>query len=124
MEDLDPSNTIKGVDCTPFKIKLNKRVFGHGDIITYDKFNGKELYITDEDILDMGDGFIYTVQMPNNDSAATFDNRFLTNNTYFFRVGSARGEYGERYSDLSMTHTTREFYNYVGNADAHVHYTI
>jgi hypothetical protein len=23
-----------------------------------------------------------------------------------------------------MTHTTREFYNYVGNADAHVHYTI
>lgn len=124
MEDLDPTNTIKGVDGTPFKIKLNKRVFGHGDIITYDKFNGKELYITDEDILDMGDGFIYTVQMPNNDSAATFDNRFLTNNTYFFRVGSARGEYGERYSDLSMTHTTREFYNYVGNADAHVHYTI
>ena len=124
VEDIEAANVTKGIDGTTFKIKLNKRQFGHGDIITYDKFNGKELYVTDEDILDMGDGFIYTVQMPNNDSAATFDNRFLTNNTYFFRVGSARGEYGERYSDLSMTHTTREFYNYVGNADAHVHYTI
>jgi hypothetical protein len=124
VEDLDPNNTSKGLDGTPFKIKMNKRTFGHGDIITYDKFNGKELYITDEDILDLGDGVIYTVQMPNNDSEGVFDNRFLTNNTYFFRVGSARGEYGERYSDLSMTHTTREFYNYVGNSDAHVHYTI
>jgi hypothetical protein len=124
VEDLDPNNTSKGLDGTPFKIKMNKRTFGHGDIITYDKFNGKELYITDEDILDLGDGVIYTVQMPNNDSEGVFDNRFLTNNTYFFRVGSARGEYGERYSDLSMTHSTREFYNYVGNSDAHVHYTI
>ena len=124
MEDLDPSNTAKGLDGTPFKIKMNKRTFGHGDIITYDKFNGKELYITDEDILDLGDGVIYTVQLVNNDSDAVFDNQFLTSQTYFFRAGSARGEYGERYSDLTTSHTTREFYNYVGNADAHVHYTI
>ena len=124
MEDLDSTNTAKGIDGTPFQVKFNKRVFGHGDIITYDKFNGKELYVTDADILDMGDGFIYTVQMPNTDSDGVFDNRFLTNNTYFFRVGSARGEYGERYSDLSTTHTSREFYNYVGNADAHVHYSV
>jgi hypothetical protein len=124
VEDLDSLNTSKGLDGTPFKIKLNKRTFGHGDIITYDKFNGKELYITDEEIIDMTDGVIYTVQLVNNDSDAVFDNAFLTSQTFFFRVGSARGEYGERYSDLTTTASSREFYNYVGNADAHVHYSI
>jgi hypothetical protein len=33
----------KVLDGTTFKIKLNKRTFGHGDIITYDKYNGLEL---------------------------------------------------------------------------------
>ena len=124
VEDLDSTNSMKGLDGTPFKIKMNKRTFGHGDIITYDKFNGKELFITDEEILDLTDGVIYTVQLVNNDSDAVFDNAFLTSQSFYFRVGSARGEYGERYSDLTTTASTREFYNYVGNADAHVHYTI
>ena len=124
VEDLDSTNTMKGLDGTPFKIKMNKRTFGHGDIITYDKFNGKELYITDEEILDLTDGVIYTVQLVNNDSDAVFGNEFLTSQSFYFRVGSARGEYGERYSDLTTTASSREFYNYVGNADAHVHYTI
>jgi len=124
VEDLDSNNSMKGLDGTPFKIKMNKRTFGHGDIITYDKFNGKELYITDEEILDLTDGVIYTVQLVNNDSDAVFGNEYLTSQSFYFRVGSARGEYGERYSDLTTTASTREFYNYVGNADAHVHYTI
>ena len=124
VEDLDSTNSMKGLDGTPFKIKMNKRTFGHGDIITYDKFNGKELFITDEEILDLTDGVIYTVQLVNNDSDAVFDNAFLTSQSFYFRVGSARGEYGERYSDLTTTASTREFYNYVGNADAHVHYSI
>ena len=42
------------------KLKLSKRTFGHGDIITYDKYNGLELYITADDIIPAGDGFIYT----------------------------------------------------------------
>ena len=53
---------------TTFRIKLSEREFGHGDIITYDKYNGAELYITDEDILPVGDGFVYTVQLVNNDN--------------------------------------------------------
>ena len=35
-----------GADGTTFRIKLSKRAFGHGDIITYDKYNGLEMYIT------------------------------------------------------------------------------
>lgn len=119
-----PGTDTPGIDGTTFQIKLNKREFGHGDIITYDKYNGTELYITADDIMPVGDGFIYTVQLVNNDSQKFFDTTFLTEGTKYFRKGSARGEYGERFSDIITGSGFREFYNYVGGAEAHVHYSI
>ena len=125
VEDIEPLNARKGIEGTNFKIKLNKREFGHGDIITYDKYNGVELIISaEEDILPIGDGFIYTVSVVNNDSYKFLDNVFLKPGTKFFRKGSARGEYGERFSDIQVKSGFREFYNYVGGAEAHVHYSI
>jgi hypothetical protein len=122
--DIEPLNSTKGIDGQTFQIKLSKRTFGHGDIITYDKYNGLELYITADDILPAGDGCIYTVQLVNNDSSATLDNVYLASGTKYFRKGSARGEYGERFSDIETGSGFREFYNYVGGAEAHVHYSI
>ena len=124
VEDIESANMRKGTDGTTFKIKLNKREFGHGDIITYDKYNGCELYITDTDVLPLGDGFIYTVQLVNNDNYKFLDNKYLANGTQMFRKGSARGEYGERFSDIRTGTSFREFYNFVGGAEAHVHYSI
>lgn len=124
IEDIESSNTTKGVDGTTFKIKINRREFGHGDIITYDKYNGAEMYVTQDDILPIGDGFIYTVQLVNNDNYKFLDNKYLQNGTKLFRKGSARGEYGERFSDIITKAGFREFYNFVGGAEAHVHYSI
>ena len=125
IEDVEPDNDFKGVDGTTFRIKLNKREFGHGDIITYDKYNGVEMYITADDIIPAGDGFIYTVQLVNNDNAKYLDNKYLKVGTKVFRKGSARGEYGERFSDIGNINAGfREFYNYVGGAEAHVHYSV
>ena len=125
VEDIESSNTAKGVDGQIFRIKLNKRTFGHGDIITYDKYNGVEMYITADDIIPAGDGFIYSVQLVNNDSTKFLDNKYLRVGTKVFRKGSARGEYGERFSDIGNVNAGfREFYNYVGGAEAHVHYSI
>jgi len=125
VEDIEPLNTRKGIEGTTFKMKINKREFGHGDIITYDKYNGVELIISpEEDILPIGDGFIYTVSVVNNDSYKFLDNTFLAPGTKYFRKGSARGEYGERFSDIQTKAGYREFYNYVGGAEAHVHYSI
>ena len=123
VEDATPG-VVLGLDGQTFRIKLSRREFGHGDIITYDKYNGVELYITDEDILPMGDGYIYTVQLVNNNNTASMDRAFLANGTKYFRKGSARGEYGERFSDMTTKTGFREFYNYVGGAEAHVHYSI
>jgi hypothetical protein len=124
IEDIEPENYNKGIDGTTFKIKISRREFGHGDIITYDKFNGCELYITADDILPMSDGFVYTVQLVNNDNYKFLDNKYLTNGTKIFRKGSARGEYGERFSDIATRAGFREFYNFVGGAEAHVHYSV
>ena len=127
IEDMDQgadNAATRGADGQTFRIKLSRREFGHGDIITYDKYNGTELYITDEDILPMGDGFVYTVQMVNNNNSAVFDAAYLTSGTKYFRKGSARGEYGERFSDITTGTGFREFYNYVGGAEAHVHYSV
>ena len=125
VEDIESANATKGIDGQAFKIKINKRSFGHGDIITYDKYNGVEMYITADDIIPAGDGFIYTVQLVNNDNAKYLDNKYLKVGTKVFRKGSARGEYGERFSDLgNVSSGFREFYNYVGGAEAHVHYSI
>lgn len=125
IEDIETANAEVGQDGTTFKIKLNKRAFGHGDIITYDKYNGAELYITADDILPAADGFIYTVQLVNNDNLKYLDKKYLKPGTKFFRKGSARGEYGERFSDIGeISAGYREYYNFVGGAEAHVHYSI
>lgn len=124
VEDVEPSNTQKGRDGQSFKLKLNKREFGHGDIITYDKMNGVELYITDEDILPVGDGFIYTVTIRNNDTYKYLDSAFLTPSTKWFRTSSAIGELGQRYADFSVQAGYREYYNFVGNESAHAEYSI
>ena len=124
-EDVESANATKGIDGQTFKIKLNKRSFGHGDIITYDKYNGVEMYITADDIIPAGDGFIYTVQLVNSDSTRFLENKYVRVGTKIFRKGSARGEYGEKFSDLgNVSAGFREFYNYVGGAEAHVHYSI
>ena len=122
--NIEASDSL-GADGVTFKIKLSKRSFGHGDIITYDKYNGLELYVTADDILPAGDGFVYTVQLVNNNNSATLDaTKYLVAGTKYFRKGSARGEYGERFSDIEAGSGFREFYNFVGGAEAHVHYSI
>ena len=124
-EDAEPSlSTTLGQDGTTFKIKTNKRAFGHGDIISYDKYNGAEMYVTADDILPTGDGFLYTVQLVNNENQRALDKTLVKPGTKLFRKGSARGEYGEKFSDMNAETGFREFYNYVGGAEAHVHYSV
>ena len=125
VDDVLTDGDTLGQDGQTFQIKMSRREFGHGDIITYDKYNGAEMYIVpSEDIIPLGDGFLYTVQLVNNDSSFGLDTNVLAPGTKIFRKGSARGEYGERFSDIVTATGFREFYNFVGGAEAHVHYSV
>ena len=124
VEDIDPTNNKKGYGKKSFQIKLNKQAFGHGDIITYDKFTGVQLVVTNDDILPIGDAFVYTVECHSGDYYTFLSNEFLKQGVQFFRIGSVREEYNERYSEVFTEGGFAEFYNYVGNAQAHVYKTI
>lgn len=110
-----------GIDGTPFKILLNYRAYGHGAILTYDKMNGKEFFVTDEPIRSRGDYAEYTVQMVLSGKSDDFvDKKFLRSSTKIFRVGSAKGDYGQKFDDVNYKGAgVRKFYNFVGLAEAH-----
>lgn len=125
VEDMNSSNTTKGIDGQTFQIKLSRQEFGKGEIITYDKYSGVELYIVPEaDIIAAGDHAIYTVHLVNNDNARFIDNKFLAGGTKFFRVGSARGEYGQTWADMNVRTGFRQFYNFLPTASAHSQYSV
>lgn len=125
VEDLDSTNTTKGIDGQEFQIKVSRREWGKGEIITYDKYNGVELYIVPQrDIIDAGDNAIYTVQLVNNDNVQYLSNEYLKPGTKYFRVGSARGEYGQEFADMRVQAGYREFFNFLPTGEAHVSYSV
>lgn len=125
IEDVAPSITNKGVDGTTFQIKLSRREFGKGEIITYDKYSGVECYIVPAaDIIASGDHAIYTVQLVNNDNVRFLDNKYLAGGTKWFRVGSARGEYGQTWADMNTRAGYREFFNFLPTGAAHSYYSV
>ncbi len=124
IEDIEPSNTTKGIDGQTFKVKLNRQEFGHSDMFTYDKFNGLEMYVTSDPIQRIGDGYIYTVRLLNTGNTAFLDNKYLANNTKMFRCGSIQGEYPDKYPDMTVRGGGREFYNFVGQAKAAAAYDV
>lgn len=125
IEDMTPSNVTKGVDGTTFQIKLSRREFGKGEIITYDKYSGVECYIVPQaDIIAAGDHAIYTVQLVNNDNVRYLDNKYLAGGVKWFRVGSARGEYGQTWADMNTRAGYREFFNFLPTGSAHSYYSV
>jgi hypothetical protein len=126
IEDMDSSDTTKGIDGKEFQIKLSRREFGKGEIITNDKYSGVELFIVpDKDIIIQGDHAIYTVQLVNNDNARYLDNDALASGTKYFRVGSAKsGDYGQEYADMITGAGFREYFNILPNSNAHVQFSV
>jgi hypothetical protein len=125
VEDLDPGNNQKGRDGHPFQIAMSKPAFGITETITYDKFQGKELYIIDR-MMSPNNYTVYTVTLigSTDDPDLVFDNAFLAQGTEWFRVTSHKTSYGQEYADMRTQARYKEFYNFVGNTYANVEYSI
>jgi len=87
VELLDPENITKGINGSKFRIKLDDPTFSYGDVITYDKYHGAEMYVTIDPIIDTGDGFVYTVQLVNNPDHKFIDNKYIQDGTWIMRKG-------------------------------------
>lgn len=121
MGDLDPSNTMKGRDEVPFKMQLNKRQYGPGDVITYDKMTGVEVYIVARDVTHAQGYAIYTVTTV---SGQILDNKFLEHGVKWFSVTSSKSMEGQEFSKMMARAKYRNFFNYVGNSNANASYTV
>jgi len=120
VDDLDPSNTTKGLGDTTFKVKFDKAEFGHGDIITYNKIGGVQCLVTEDDIIPTGDGYIYTLRLLNPAQNKFLDSQYLKPQTRWFRISSATNEYGKRFTNVHAEAGYREYYNFVGDHQVHV----
>lgn len=125
IEDIEPLNLTKGIDGTSFKVKLNKR-FAHTEVFTYDQYIGCEIYVLpSEDIIPMGDAYIHTVKLINNDNYKFLDNQFLKGGTKMFSKGTIRSqEYSQRFADMQVEAGSREFYNFISNGVANNSYSV
>lgn len=117
VEDIEPSNTQKGIAGTTFRLKFNRKGFTNGQIITYNKFNGPEVYITSDDIIDAGDGYIYTCKLVNNGTFRFLDNRYLKPSIKWFVKASVIGEKSTRFPGFVDVAGYREYMNFVGGAE-------
>lgn len=122
----DCSNTdFPGRDGQTFKIKMSRRVFGHSAIIAASKYSQVHLMVTDDPIIEEGDGAIYTVKMVSGDSRKGYPKMFLKEGTKYIQIGSFMGSAG-KYNDVSTLGSAgyQEFYNYIGEGRANVSYEV
>lgn len=123
MGDLDPSNTTKGIDNHKFRVKFNKP-FQHTAKISYSKYSGVDLIITQDDIQPTGDGYIHWARLANREKGSHLDNQYLKAGTKWFHASSSAGEFDQKYDGVRAEAGYREYYNFVGNSMATFEYTV
>lgn len=102
LEDMTSGNEKPGIDGQKFKIKLSENCYSNTDILTYDLRDGMTLYVTEEEIYQEGDGWVYTVMIANNDKKGTyFPKRHLRQGTQYMKMTNVNGEYDTKKSSIT-----------------------
>lgn len=100
VEDMTGDIERPGIDGQKFKIKLSENCFTNTDIITYDLRDGVTLYITEDEIYEESDGWVYTVTIPTSNKTKSFPKRFLQPGTEFCKITNVNGEYDTQKSSI------------------------
>lgn len=125
MEDL--SQTDKpGFAGEKFKIKVNSNKYNNGYIIAIDQHDPHQLLITEDEIIQDGDGWILTVKLMSVDQADRwFPKSYLRRNTKYFAITTMETEFSQTYSDIpSMGGGMRDYFNTIGQTRAQLHYSV
>lgn len=125
MEDISGLDK-PGIAGEKFKIKVNKKKYDNGYVIAIDQHDPHHLLITDDEIIDDGDGVILTVKLKSVDQANRwFPKEYLRPGTKFFAVTTYDTEYNQNYSSIpSFGGGMREYFNTVGMTSAQVHFSV
>lgn len=98
----DPTNTNLGIDGQKFKLWLSENCFNPTDILTYDFRDGITLHVEDDEIYPEGDGYVYTVTIPNTGKrGVVFPIEKLKAGVQYFKITNVNGEYDVNKSGIS-----------------------
>lgn len=102
VEDVEKDNDKPGLDGQPFKLKLNENCYTNTDRITADYRDGIELYVTQDEVVEESDGFVYTVQIvANNRKGTYYPKLWLAAGTQYMKLSNINGEYDTQKSSIS-----------------------
>lgn len=102
VDDLEKDNEKPGLDGQPFKIKLNENCYSNTDRIIADYRDGIELFITEEEIVEESDGFVYTVQIVSNNRRGTFYPKvWLQPGVQYMKLANVNNEFDQQKSGIS-----------------------
>ena len=102
VEDLTGDIEKPGIDGQKFKIKLSENCYTNTDIITYDFRDGVTLYVTEDEIYEESDGWVYTVTIPTANKKTFFPKRFLQPGTEYCKLTNVNGEYDTQKSSIFL----------------------
>lgn len=107
IEDMTRDILKLGIDGQKFKIKFNELVFTNTDIITYDLRDGLTLYVTEDEIYQEGDGWVFTVSIlqKTDNKNKYFNKKYLQLGTQYFKISNVNGEYDTKKSNISSNRT-------------------
>lgn len=100
VENLESGNATPGLGKEPFRIKLDRNWFTYGDVITADRFSGKQIRVMPEGIASVSDGWIYTCQLMTDDETDYYPAVFLERGQQYRKLFSIYGEFNDQGTKL------------------------
>jgi len=122
VEDMTGDIQRPGIDGQKFKIKLSENCFTNTDIITYDYRDGVSLYITEEEIYEESDGWVYTVTLPQANKKNFFPKRFLQPGVEYMKITNVNGEYDTQKSSVWLRQGSLDLEMQVGGGRSVYHW--
>lgn len=123
LENLEKDNAKPGIDGQKFKIKLSDNCFTNTDTLTYDYRDGLNLIVTEDEVYQEGDGFVYTVQIVSFDKKNTYmPSQYLQPGTQYMKISNANGEYDTQKSSINMRNGMLRLESQIGAARSVEHW--
>lgn len=122
VEDLTGDIEKPGIDGQRFKIKLSENCFTNTDIITYDLRDGVTLYITEDEIFEESDGWVYTVTIPTADRKKFFPKKFLQPGVEYCKITNVNGEYDTQKSSIWLRQGSLDLEMQIGGGRSVYHW--
>lgn len=101
-ENLERENAAPGRDGHKFKIKLSEKAYTHTDILTLDMRDGIQIYVTEDEIVQEGDGFVYTVEIVSSSRRnLSYPQDFMQPGKQYMKIQNQNGEYDTQMSSIT-----------------------